>query len=387
MRRRVRRGRCVYPACALALLGVILAGCSGSGPQSSLEPAGPSARDIDGLWRLVLVLATIVFVIVAAGMVVAMVRFRERPGDTREPKQLHGNTALEITWTIIPAVLLAIIAVPTLQQHFELRDEPDGPRLDVTVIGHQWWWEFTYPGLTDAEGAPLTTANELHLPAGQPVYLTMTSVDVIHSFWVPPLNGKRDVVPGRVTNLKLEADASVPSEDFGFGPGVILGQCAEFCGLAHADMRLRVFVHSPADFDAWVERQLAPAAEPTGTGPIATGYQTFELVCTACHQARVAGSGGVERLGQGVTVDVDGESFDAALAPDLTHFGSRTTFGGASFDATRDHLARWLANPSDLKPMAPERNDIAAGRILGMPNLGLTTDEIDGLVELLESWQ
>jgi cytochrome c oxidase subunit 2 len=374
---------------AVVAASVLVAGCSGEGPQSALDPRSDLARDIDGLWDLVFVLATIVCVIVLAGMVYSIIRFRERKGDDREPKQLHGNTPLEITWTIIPAVILAIISVPTVQGIFDIRAEPDAAsRIDVDVVGHQWWWEFTYPGFVDADGRPLTTANELHIPVEETVYLTMTSVDVIHSFWVPPLNGKRDVVPGRESNVILTADAEVATTDYGFGTGVVLGQCAEFCGLAHADMRVRVFVHSRAEFDAWVEQQLEPAPVPAeDSGALATGYQTFELVCTACHMATVEGPEGVEVLGQGREVTGGDRTFATALAPNLTHFGSRTTFGGGSFDNVSDHLARWLANPSDLKPMSPERNDVAEGRILGMPNFGLSQQEIDGLVALLESWK
>ena len=371
-----------------ALSGFVLAGCSGSGPQSALDPKGPVARDIDDLWTLVYVLAVVVFVLVSAGLIVSIIRFREKKGDDQEPKQLHGNTALEITWTIIPAVILAIISVPTVQGIFDIRNEPTGARIDVDVVGHQWWWEFTYPGFTDSEGRPLTTANELHIPSDETVYLTMTSADVIHSFWVPALNGKRDVVPGSESNLILRADPGLENEDVGFGRGIIPGQCAEFCGLAHADMRILVFVHSQADFERWVAGQLEPAVVPEDDGgTLAAGYQSFELICTACHQATLRGPDGVEVVGPRSVLDVDGRLFDSALAPNLTHFGSRSTFGGASFDSTSEHLAEWLANPADLKPMAPERNDIAAGRILGMPNFGLEKPEIDGLVALLESWK
>lgn len=384
--RRVRRTP--YLSIALLFLTLILTACSGSGPQSTLEPGGPVARDIDGLWNLVFVLAVIVFVLVFGGMVVSMVRFRERRGDEREPKQLHGNTPLEITWTIIPAVILAVIAVPTVRGLFDVRAEPTGDRIDVDVVGHQWWWEFTYPDFVDADGRPLKTANELHIPVEESVYLTMTSADVLHSFWVPVLNGKRDLVPGRISNLKLEADAALVSKDFGFGPGVVLGQCAEFCGLAHADMRVRVFVHTAEDFAAWASAQLEPAAAPVDEeSAIANGFQTFELICTACHQATLTSDEGVEVLGQTRELNAGDRTFVVALAPNLTHFGSRTTFGGAVFDNVEEHLRLWLANPADLKPMAPERNDIATGRILGMPNLGLTQTEIDGLILLLESWQ
>ena len=388
----VRFSRFRFALFVVTVVGATVSGCSGSGPQTALEPAGSLARGLDGLWDFVFALAVIVCVIVFAGMIVAMVRFRERKGDDREPKQVHGNTALEITWTIIPAVILAVIAVPTVQGIFDIRNEPTGERIDVDVVGHQWWWEFTYPGFVDANGRPLTTANELHIPVDEIVYLTMTSADVIHSFWVPALNGKRDLVPGRLSHLILHADLGTENKDFdGDGPlavGEVPGQCAEFCGLAHADMRLRVFVHSRADFDAWVAGQLEPALIPEEDQPVsAAGYVTFKLICVACHQATVLGPNGVENLGPERTLDIAGREFGAALAPDLTHFGSRTTFGGATFDVTPEHLAQWLTDPSDLKPMTPERNVVAEGRILGMPSLSLSQDEITGLIALLEGWE
>lgn len=377
-----------------AALMLVLSACSGSGPQSSLEPEGPIARDIDGLWELVLILATVVFVLVMAAYVISLVRFRERKNDTREPKQVHGNTRLEIAWTIIPAVLLAVLAVPTIQTLFEVRAVPEGPDvLQVHVTGHQWWWEFVYPDYVGEDGRALITANELHIPADTKVNLTMSSADVIHSFWVPPLNGKRDVVPGRVSTLTLEADGDVVLVDRDFGEGVILGQCAEFCGLAHADMRMRVFVHDDAEFEAWAAGQLEPAIVAS-SGPAAAGYETFTQVCTACHQATVVlPDGTTETVGPDNFIDVDGVEFRSSFGPNLTHFGGRTTFGGASFDTpwanpeAREHLEQWLENPADIKPMDPDRNDIPNGRILGMPAFGLTAEEIDNLIAMLEGWE
>jgi cytochrome c oxidase subunit 2 len=213
----------------------------------------------------------------------------------------------------------------------------------------------------------------------------MTSRDVIHSFWIPPLNGKRDVVPGRITQLVLEADPEVAEQDFGLGRGVIPGQCAEFCGLAHADMRLRVFVQSPADFEAWAAGQLEPAEVPT-EGAAAAGYETFVAVCTACHQAVVAEGGESQVLGEEQTLEVAGTTFTAQYGPDLTHFGSRSTLAAAVLTNTDEHLAEWIDNPNDVKPMAPQRNDLETGRILGMPSYGLDGTQIDELVALLEGW-
>ncbi|MDP2623763.1 MAG: cytochrome c oxidase subunit II [Actinomycetota bacterium] len=359
----IRRAPSRLSLLAIALMAVVVGGCAsddptnlesiveGDFPQNSLNPAGPQARQIDDLFWLVFWIATAVFVLVMVVLIYSIVRYRHREGRDRPVKQVHGNTRLEIVWTIIPAVVLAAIAVPTLATIFDLRSEPalDENALQVEVIGHQWWWEFRYPEYG------FSTANEMHIPTGRPVYLSITSVDVIHSFWIPQLNGKRDAVPGRVAHLTIQAD----------DPGVYLGQCAEFCGLAHADMRQRVFAHQEADFEAWAVAQAQPAVIPT-EGLAAEGWETFRTVCSACHA-------------------IDGTEATTQLAPNLTHFASRTSFGGATFDNTEEHLRAWLRNPSDLKPMRPDRNDLAAGRILGMPDFGLTEDQIDGLLALLES--
>lgn len=323
-------------------------------PQNSLNPAGPEARQIDDLWWLVFWIATAVFVVVETALIYMIVRFRRPKGDDRPVKQVHGNTTLEIIWTVIPAVLLAAVAIPTVATLLDLRSapEPSDNALEIEVTGHQWWWEFSYPEYG------FTTANELHIPAGRLVYLTMTSADVIHSFWVPQLAGKRDLVPGRETNLKIEADE----------PGLYLGQCAEFCGLAHADMRLRVFASTDAEFEAWALAQNQPASIPT-EGAAAAGWETFSVVCASCHT-------------------IDGTSAGAELAPDLTHFASRSTFGGATFASlptTDEHLREWLADPSALKPMRPELNDLDEGRVLGMPDLGLTDEQIDEMIAFLET--
>ena len=370
----------------LAALSVVLGACAGSGPQTALEPASEIANDINNLWLLVFWVATAIFVIVEAALVYAIWKFRERKDDDRRPKQLHGNTALEITWTIIPAVLLAVITVPMLRGLFEMREVPTGDDvLHINVTGHQWWWEFEYVD-EQADGRTLVTANELHIPADRPVYLSMTSTDVIHSFWVPKLNGKRDVVPGRITNLTFRSDsmeelAAAGEDRMSDGSFVFLGQCAEFCGLAHADMRVRAFVHDAAGYQAWVDAQLAPVE---ASGP---GWDTFTAVCTACHQATVIDGGEVVTVGPERFVDVDGVTFRSSLAPNLTHFGSRTSLGSATFDNDTEHLTRWIDNPSDLKPMDPDRNDIPAGRILGMPDFGLSGGEIADIVALLQSWK
>ncbi|MBT8197486.1 MAG: cytochrome c oxidase subunit II [Acidimicrobiia bacterium] len=352
-----------------AILGLALASCSGSGDQSALDPKGPIARDIDNLWLLVFWISVVVFVLVEVALLYAIRKFRERPDEDFRPKQIHGNTRLEVLWTAIPAVILAVIAVPTVAGVFNVREIPEGPDvLEVEVIGHQWWFEFRYPAYTNAAGEPLTTASVLHIPEDVKVNLIMTSADVIHSFWVPALNGKRDLVPGNTSNLTLIADDPTPSDD------PLPGQCAEYCWLAHADMRFKVDVDTQAEFDAWVAEQLEPVVVPT-SGPELEGWETFQSVCTACHQATVQQPDG--------TVETIGVS----LAPNLGHFWGRGVFAGAKYEITDDLMAQWLDNPSDLKPMDPDRNDIANGRVLGMPDFGLDGTQIDGLIALLKSWE
>jgi cytochrome c oxidase subunit 2 len=324
-------------------------------------------------------MATVVFVIVQAALIYVMIRYRARKNDDTEPVQVHGNTKLEILWTIIPVVILASIGYPIVKGIFDIRAIAAGPDvLQVQVTGHQWWWEFEYVDLTDETGRTLVTANELVIPEDTEVNLTMTSADVIHSFWVPILAGKRDVVPNRITNMTLIADDPTPPD----APHP--GQCAEYCGLAHADMRIKVHVRSDVDFDAWVEEQLTPAEIPT-EGPAAAGYDAF-TTCIACHNATVDGPDGISDIGPVRTIEVDGVTFTSSLAPNLTHFGSRNTFGGGTFINNSEHLAQWLANPDDLKPNRSELNDIPAGRILGMPNFNLSDDDINNLIALLEGW-
>jgi cytochrome c oxidase subunit 2 len=339
------------------------------------------SRDINNLWQVVFVIAAIIFVIVQVGLLYSLWRYRARKGDDREPVQLHGNTRLEIMWTIIPVVILASIGVPIIKGIFRIHEIPTGPDVvQVKVTGHQWWWEFEYPDLTSDDGRTVVTANELHIPAGHKVNLTMTSADVIHSFWVPSLAGKRDLVPGRITHLTLDADEPTP-------PGEPLpGQCAEFCGLSHADMRFKVFVETDEGFQAWADAQLAPATVPTDA-PATTGWEVFSTTCTACHRATLDQDGTVSVVGVERRIDVRGESFLASLAPDLTHFGTRTTFAGSIFTNTPEHVATWLTDPPAAKPMNPDRNDLTIPRVLGMPNFGLDASQIEGLTAMLESWK
>ena len=350
----------------VAILAFVLASCAESIPQNSLDSVSPQGDKINGLFWLVFWIGTAIFVAVQGALTVAVIKFRRRKNEDRPVKQVHGNTRLEIMWTIVPAVLLAVLAVPTLQALFEIRSEPapEDNALQVNVIGHQWWWEFEYPEYG------FTTAQEMWMPAGRTVYLNMTSADVIHSFWTPRIMGKRDAVPGRINHLTYYTEE----------PGEYLGQCAEFCGLAHADMRHMVKVVSPDEFEAWATKHATDPVIPQ-SGLAAEGATTFGQICVACHV--IDGLGGpVTDPTASLEARVDTLS-GWSIAPNLSYFAERQKFGGWSFVNDEPHLKAWLQDPQNLKPMQPELNDLENGRVLGMPNFGLSDDEINGLVALL----
>ncbi|HET9723089.1 MAG TPA: cytochrome c oxidase subunit II transmembrane domain-containing protein [Actinomycetota bacterium] len=366
------RKRWVWP---LAGLAVIAAACATNAPQDSLNPQGPYADKIYNLFVPVFWIAVAVFVLVEGLLLVFVIRYRRRKNRPAQmPAQIHGNNRLEIAWTILPALILAGVAVPTVTTIFDLAREPQGNTLEVNVLGHQWWWEFDYP----KEG--ITTANELHIPTGRPVVLTLCSVGlgyedkptpsdcqpgppdgaqpaaigdgVIHSFWVPELAGTQDVVPGQANTLVIEADH----------PGRYSGQCKEFCGLSHAYMKFAVVAHSPSDYEAWVRNQQADAVTPDPGSLAATGMDLFlNGQCIACHAIQ-----GLE--------DANGNPVVANGGPNLTHFASRECFAGCWLPNDHaDQLARWLDNPAAVKEGS------------WMPDYGLTKDEIDALVAYLQS--
>lgn len=274
-----------------------------------------------------------IFVVVELLLIYALIRYRSRRGDSEVPDQVHGFTALEIGWTLLPAAILFFIAIPTVRTIFQLQGAPPDPDpLEITVIGHQWWWEFRYPELG------IVTANELHVPVGRTASLTLTSADVIHSFWVPQIGGKRDLNPGSENRLWF-----TPTE-----PGVYHGQCAELCGTSHANMRMRLFVDDSASFAQWSAGMRATAA------PDSAGVTTFLISgCAACHT--IAGTPAQGKVG-----------------PDLTSVGSRTTLASSMIPNTPEMMAAWLRSPDSVKPGAL------------MPDLNLDEQRIADLVEFLE---
>jgi cytochrome c oxidase subunit II len=321
---------------------VVLAACANT-KQNVLNPEGQVARDEDRLWDIVFPIAGFFFFLVMFICIVVIVRFRDK-GDGRAPKQVHGNTILEAGWTAVPAAILLVVGILTVSTVIDINKKAVGADvLEVTVTGHQWWWEYEYPA------HDVTTANELHIPVGTKVNLTLESDDVIHSFWPPKLAGKVDVVPGRKNHMVIEADEA----------GLFYGTCTEYCGLSHANMRLRVIAQEKDDFEAWVRDQARPGATAAAGTPAADGAALFRAKgCSGCHTVKGYAVG--------------------AVGPNLTHFASRDTFAGAIFDNNDENLRRWLLDPPKEKPMDPGDN-------LGMPNLNLTDDEITKLIAYLNT--
>jgi cytochrome c oxidase subunit 2 len=321
-----------------ASLFLFLAACAGNAPQTTLKPKGDVARRIDHLINPVFIVAGVVFVLVEGLVLLAVFKFRARP-DSPEPEQIHGNTRLEVGWTLAPALILLAVAVPTIKTIFDLARAPANA-VNVTVTGHQFWWEIRYDDLG------VVTANELRMPVGRPVEITLKSVDVIHSFWIPPLGGKTDVVPGRENHMHYSADAA----------GTYLGQCTEFCGASHANMRARAIAMAPQDFDAWVAGQKAPAVAPAAGTPAEEGSALFaQKGCAGCHT--------VEGVSAGI------------IGPNLTHIATRTSFAGSIFDNNDANLRKWLGDPQGVKP----------GNKMVIPGGPLKPDEITKLIAYLDT--
>lgn len=354
-RRRFPRSGRLFRALGIAAFATVPAACSLieiDSPLTTFEPAGPIADRIDGLFWPVFWIATAIFVVVEGAILFAAIAFRDRAG-RKEPKQTHGNAKLEVTWTVIPALILAGIAIPTVRGVFDLT-ECGADAMTVEVRGHQWWFQFNYPD------HGIETANVLVMPEDQEVCAVMTSEDVLHNFWIPALNGKRYLVPGQTTLLRLEA----------YEPGDYWGHCAEFCGLSHSLMRAHAQVLAAEDFDAWVVAQQEGAPVPAEGTPAWDGLQVFlNKGCTQCHTVDFADND----LGIADNI-VPEPGFNG---PNLTHFSSRPVFAGAYLPyeglSYRDALTQWLANPPEVKPGSY------------MPDLGLTQEEIDALMAWMET--
>jgi len=402
---------------AAALAGTaLLSGCYWfDGPQSTFDPNGPVAQRQMDLFYLTCWVSLVIFVVVGAVLAYAMIKFRAK-GEADEhaepPEQSHGNPVVEISLIGASVFALVIIAIPTLAGIWYSYDVPAVDKADsyeITATGYQWWFKFDYPGETaqtlDPTGkgvnAPFSVANELVIPAGRPVRINLRTVDVIHSFWIPKLAGKVDMMPNRANHLWLRADK----------PGYFWGQCAEFCGESHALMRFRVVALGPKDFNDWVNAQMAPARKvpvaqaadasapkaqfaayrtfrqndpgysskfdvspldawrakqlpDAGENPalIAKGRELFAAkTCSSCHTIR-------------------GDGYIGVVGPELTHVGSRTTIAAGLLENDRDELHRWIHAPNEVKP---GNTMWVAGYLAN--GIKLTPEDEDALVNYLES--
>jgi cytochrome c oxidase subunit 2 len=308
--------------------------------ESIFNPVSPGGESIRNLSIVVLAITGLIFLIVEGVLLYCIFRFRRSAMTTKEPPQVYGSMPIEIAWTAAPALIVFVLVLVTARSLWEVNVPPPSPRssdnaLFVTVVGRQWWWEYQYDhydgnpihavGPDGKEtNLPVITANELHFPASEDgvsrrVYLTLKSADVCHSYWVPRLGGKTDLIPGRVNSMWFQTGK----------PGLYLGQCAEYCGTQHAHMLLRVVVDSPRDFENWLENQRKPAVEDPG---VKAGRLAFlSQSCVNCHRVR-----GTPSLGD--------------YAPDLTHLMSRQTIAAGTITNTPENLTRWVDDPQTIKP-------------------------------------
>jgi cytochrome c oxidase subunit 2 len=304
-------------------------------PTSIFAPLSTPAQSIFDLSLFVLMVTGAIFIVVFSLLAYAVVKFRKRGADTSEPAQVYGSSQVELAWTVIPILIVVVLFLATARVIAGIQKAPrPGNALEVTVIGHQFWWEYRYPSLK------VVAANELHLPVGEPAFLTLLSADTDHSFWVPRLGGKTDLIPNHPNSMWMD-----PRET-----GLYLGQCAQYCGTQHAKMLLRVYVQSREDFDRWIREQ----AQPASAG-VSEGQRIFEsLACVNCHT-------------------VTGTAAKGRYGPDLTHLMSRETIASGAAPNTPENLRRWMQDPGVIKPGSK------------MPAMGLSDPELNALTAYLET--
>lgn len=366
--------RWMLPIIGIALCSLLFSACGGNG--SILDTAGPVADRERVLFWVILGIATFIFVGVEGALIYSIVRFRERPG-MPNPRQLHGNLTVEIIWTVIPALVLFVVLGFTIQTLFAVAAQPAGNAVQVEAIGHQWWWEFYYPDYK------ITTADSLVVPTGQTIHVELFSNNVIHSFWVPQLTGKTDVVPGHDNTKWFQADKE----------GTYAGMCTEYCGDQHAHMNFEVVAKNSSDFNTWVTKQQQDGLAPAAGSAADNGQKIYLQQCYVCHG--IKGSGDSKFASRyydpKVYCDSVGNNVDAnacKVGPNLTHFGARGLIAGGVLTNNTDacgpdqtpaqllqncHLAQWLNDPQGIKP----GNDMNIGQ--------LTPQQISDLVAYLES--
>ncbi len=331
---------------ALALLQVV--GVNPDSPQSILRSHGPVAERQLWLFLILFWAVIVIFVLVGGWLLYTVVKYRRRPGQGI-PEQMHGNTRLEIAWTVIPALLLAALAVPTVAAQFYITEPPDGAdQMRIEVRAHQWWWAVEYPD------TGVVTANEIRVPVGKAVVVDLTAEDVLHSFWIPKLAGKIDVVPGKTTSMWFQADE----------PGEYYGQCAEFCGESHAWMKFRVIAESPEAYEAWTQAQLADAPAPATEAETAGAQLFITKACIACHKIHgVPAAAGV-------------------IGPNLTHVAGRTMLAAGMLENNEENLRAWITDPADFKPGNIMNRD---GLAYNNPQFALSDEDISNLTAYIMS--
>ncbi len=349
MTRRMKSSLCYSWRIALlifwpaSLLWAIEPGGSTAKNTSIFSPASTPAKSIADLSVFVLVVTGIIFIAVFTLLLYSVIRFRGRAMDGgREPAQVYGSMQIELAWTIIPTLIVVVLFLATARVIHAIQDAPEpAGALDVIAIGHQYWWEFRYPKLD------IVTANELHIPVSdsghpRPTFLQLLSVDTDHSFWVPQLAGKTDLIPNHPNRMWMDPQRT----------GVFLGQCAQYCGTQHAKMLLRVSVDKPEDFAKWVRAQQKLAVEDAGA---IAGRRVFERnACMNCHA-------------------VGGTPANGRFGPDLTHLMSRATIAAGAAENTHENLRLWIQNPSAIKP----------GSL--MPAMKLSDADLNAVVSYMET--
>lgn len=300
----------------LIFIGLLLTpGCSATS-NFFLYPASPIAAQESRLYWQILIMSAFVFVVVEGLLLYNIIRFRKKPSQQGEPPQIYRAHLIEAIYTAVPILLVIVIFFLMLRtMQAVAAPAPQAGDLNLRVVGHRWWWEFDYPDLN------IVTANELHIPVNTTVQIDLESMDVIHSFYVPQLSGKTDVIPGMTNHMWLRGDRV----------GKFHGQCSEYCGENHANMRITVFVDSPADFQAWVANQQQPPTAPQTEQQKQAETLITEGMCSMCHNLGDSGPGN-------------------ATGPNLTHLMSRTTFAGGIFELNEENLHRWLEDTQAMKP-------------------------------------
>jgi cytochrome c oxidase subunit II len=338
--RRIFQGTLAASA-LVCFAGIALAA---DGPQaipSIFAPASTPAAQIQSLSKFVLEITGSIFLVVGGLLTYVVIRYRARDtDDDSEPAQVYGSNQIELAWTVIPVLIVVVLFLTTARMIFAIEDAPKPKQaLDVTVVGHQFWWEYRYPALG------IVSANELHVPLSstgdpKPTYLKLLSADVDHSYWVPQLSGKVDLIPNHPNELWIDP----------LQPGLYFGQCAQFCGTQHAKMLLRVYVDTPDQFAAWVKNQQQPGVQDSSA---AAGRRVFETqACMNCHAVR--GTAATGRFG-----------------PDLTHLASRDTLASGIVPNTKENLKQWIKDPDSFKP----------GSL--MPAMQLSDQQLDQLTAYL----